>query len=134
MPITQTVSFSGKTYNVELRNKRILLPFTIHLIDFEKKLHPSTNLPKSFKSSVYLTDGRIKQNAIIQMNEPLRYKGYTLYQSSFSQGEKGEITNLAVVKNHGRVFPYISSIVICIGLLIHLLISSSALFITYRNR
>jgi len=56
------------------------------------------------------------------MNEPLRYKGYTFYQASFSQSESGETSILAVVKNYGRLFPYISSIIMSIGLLIHLLI------------
>lgn len=128
MPIVQTFTFKNKTYAIELRNKRTTLPFSIQLIDFEKRLHPSTNLPKSFKSTVFLIDGNIKQKNVIQMNEPLRYKGYTFYQSAFSEGQEGEITNLAVVKNYGRTFPYIASIIISIGLLIHLLITSSQLF------
>ena len=58
------------------------------------------------------------------MNEPLRYKGYTLYQSSFIQGGGKETTVLSVVHNMGRMFPYISSIIICIGIVVHLLIIS----------
>ena len=85
-------------------------------------------LPKSFKSTVYLIDTNIKQKSIIQMNEPLRYMNYTFFQSSFSQDQDGEITNLAVVKNYGRIFPYVSSIIICIGLLIHLLTNATKLF------
>lgn len=134
MPVVQTVTINDKTYEIELRNKRTILPFSIHLVDFEKKLHPSTNLPKSFKSTVFLIDGNIKQKSVIQMNEPLRYKDYTFFQSAFSEGQEGETTNLAVVKNYGRTFPYIASIIICIGLLIHLFITSSNLFKNYNKQ
>lgn len=134
MPVVQTVTVNDKTYEIELRNKRTTLPFSIQLIDFEKKLHPSTNLPKSFKSTVFLIDGNIKQKTVIQMNEPLRYKDYTFFQSAFSEGQEGETTNLAVVKNYGRTFPYVASIIICIGLLIHLFISSSILFKNYNRQ
>ena len=55
------------------------------------------------------------------MNEPLRHKGYTFYQASFIDGELIQTTVLAAVKNYGRLFPYISTIVMCIGLLFHMI-------------
>ena len=55
------------------------------------------------------------------MNEPLRHEGYTFFQASFSQTAQGETSVLAVVQNYGRLFPYISSIIMSLGLLIHLL-------------
>jgi hypothetical protein len=54
------------------------------------------------------------------MNEPLRHKGYTFFQSSFIEGPDSETSVFAVVKNYGRLFPYISSIIMCVGLLFHL--------------
>jgi len=54
------------------------------------------------------------------MNEPLRYKGYTFYQASFSENSQGETTDLAVVKNEGELLPYVSTILITLGLIIHL--------------
>jgi hypothetical protein len=56
------------------------------------------------------------------MNEPLRYKGYTFYQSSFSLRPDGEYSVLSVVRNKGRVFPYLASLLIFAGLLLHLVI------------
>lgn len=128
MPIDQTLQIGGKKYIVELRRKQYELPFQIHLLDFEKKTHAATSMAKSFKSVVRLKEGDLDQRTVIQMNEPLRYKGYTLYQASFIEGLQSETTVLAVVKNVGRLFPYISSIIICIGILIHLLLNSAALF------
>ena len=68
------------------------------------------------------------------MNEPLRYKGYTFFQSSFIEGPEGETTVLAVVKNYGRLFPYISSIIMCIGLLFHLSLKLPELFKKFKER
>lgn len=111
----------GSIYQIEVRHKRYHLPFEIQLQDFDKKMHAGTEQAKSYRSVISLIDGKINQRAVIQMNEPLRYRGYTLYQSSFIENNGQQITVLSVVKNVGRLFPYISSIIICIGLLIHLL-------------
>lgn len=120
MNMPQVITIAEEDYVVALRHERTILPFSIKLLDFEKNVHPGTNMPKSFKSDVVLEDQGIEWQSRIEMNKPLRYKGYTFYQSSYVQGEGEEVTVLAVVKNIGRLFPYISSIVMCIGLLIHL--------------
>ena len=54
------------------------------------------------------------------MNQPLRYKGYSFYQSSYIDANGTEFTVLAVVNNIGRLFPYISTIIIALGILAHL--------------
>lgn len=128
MSIPQTIKAKGRTFVVEIRGKRYPLPFAIKLNDFERKNHAATSMAKSYKADIVLKDGELEQRTVIQMNEPLRYKGHTFYQSSFIQGETDETTILAVVKNIGRPFPYVSSIIICIGLLIHLLVNSGPLF------
>jgi hypothetical protein len=56
------------------------------------------------------------------MNEPMRYRSYTFYQSSFSIRPDGEFSILSVVQNKGRIFPYISSAIIFIGLLTHIIV------------
>jgi len=119
-PISQTVSVNNKDYTIILRRKRTYLPFSIELLDFKKILHPGTDIPKSYSSDINLIENGAVRKILIQMNEPLRHKGYTLFQSSFIEGPNSETTVLAVVKNYGRLFPYISSIIMCIGLLFHL--------------
>ena len=121
MPIKQTVKWKNKTYIVELRPVRTYLPFFIYLINFEKSYYPGTDKPRSYQSSVEIIDQSIKQKRIIKMNQPLRYKGYTFYQSSFIEEKRSESTVLAAVKNRGRAFPYLSSLIICFGLLIHIM-------------
>ena len=85
-------------------------------------MHPGTNIAKSFSSDVNLIENDIPRRTLIKMNEPLRYKGYTFFQASFIDDSEIETTVLAAVKNYGRLFPYISSIIMSVGLLIHLLL------------
>lgn len=100
---------------------RAKLPFSVTLVDFEKKFYPESRIAKSFKSVVIVNDGDLHQERTISMNEPLQYKGYTFYQASFSENSEGETTDLAVVKNEGRLMPYLSTILISFGLIIHLI-------------
>jgi hypothetical protein len=56
------------------------------------------------------------------MNNPLRFKDYTLYQASFAVDQAGRNkSTLAVVKNSAQVMPYISSLLVFAGLLVHFL-------------
>lgn len=120
MPKLQSLVIDGKEYTLKLQNKSVTLPFSVKLNDFQKEFHPDTLISKSFKSLVTISDGKLNTNYTIQMNLPLRYKGFTFYQSSFSENSNGESSELAVVKNSGELIPYISTIIITLGLLIHL--------------
>jgi hypothetical protein len=115
-------SAGGASYRLDLRRARTYVPFEIQLTDFEKQYYPGTDMPRSFKSDIVLVDGDSEWRGVVQMNEPLRYRGYVFYQSSYVDTGEKEATVFAVVKNTGRLFPYISSIVMCIGLLAHMFI------------
>lgn len=63
------------------------LPFKLAVKDFRIE-HYATGQPKSFESDLVLTapelDAPLEQT--IAVNHPLSYKGYTIYQASFSDG------------------------------------------------
>lgn len=63
------------------------LPFTLKLKKFLVDFY-STGMPSRFASQVEVidTEGDKKFDATIEVNEPLRYKGVTVYQSSFDDG------------------------------------------------
>ncbi len=63
------------------------LPFTLKLNKFIVDYY-STGMPSSFKSEVEVTDPETGKSfsQTIEVNEPLRYKGVTVYQSSFDDG------------------------------------------------
>ena len=115
------VDFYGDQLRIMLRPKRTEIPFTIELVNFEEVLHPGTEIAKSYSSEVILNTGELNRDVVISMNEPLRHREYTFFQSAFNRADNAEYSTLAVVKNYGRLFPYISSIVMCIGLLLHLI-------------
>lgn len=119
MPKKQTVLIDSVEHYFELDYEAIALPFQVKLIDFQKKFHQGTMVSKSFKSIVTIIDNKLESQHIIEMNHPLRYKGYTFYQSSFSENSDGESSELTVVKNEAAFIPYISTILIFLGLFIH---------------
>lgn len=97
------------------------LPFTVALDDVRRELYPGTDMPRGYESHVRVKDGTVAWPAVIRMNEPLRYRGYTLYQSNYALMPGGtEATVLSAVRNSGWLFPYIASIVIAAGLILHL--------------
>lgn len=98
------------------------LPFSLTLKDFRKINYAGTNKAKEFESDLTIHDGDLSWPVTISMNQPLRYKGYTFYQSSFEQRPDIDVTILSVVQNKGRAFPYIATLIIFLGLLTHLII------------
>lgn len=63
------------------------LPFSLKLAKFDVEYY-STGMPSSFKSYVEVHDPDTNERfeRVIEVNEPLRYKGVTVYQSSFDDG------------------------------------------------
>jgi ABC-type transport system involved in cytochrome c biogenesis permease subunit len=115
----QPVTVGDKTYLVQLRFKRIYKRYQIHLIDFSHDRHVGTDTPRNFASSIVLTDPsrNVRREAVIRMNQPLRYAGDTIFQSGFRPGDKTTI--LLVVSNPGWLVPYVACVVGAVGMLIH---------------
>lgn len=121
-PRPTAVKIDQNNYFFSLRKKRYLLPFFLELIDFRKRMHPGSDIAKSYESQVIIRTGDFSRKVMISMNKPLRYKDFTIFQSSYFIANNGtESSIFAVVKNSGRLFPYISSLIIFLGLLIHFL-------------
>jgi ABC-type transport system involved in cytochrome c biogenesis permease subunit len=117
-----TLTLAGGTWDLSLRPKRIPLPLRLKLLDFKRTLHEGTAVPKSFESWVELDAGGNRRRALISMNKPLRFRGYTFYQSSYAVDPAGnERSTLAVVRSAGAWLPYAASALMFIGLLLHLL-------------
>lgn len=121
MPKPITLDFKGSRYVITFGKRQKTLPFSLELVDFKKENYPGTSMAKAYSSDLIVQDGPARWPVKIEMNKPLRYKGYTFFQSSFERGENGETTVLSVVKNKGRLFPYIGTLVIALGLLLHIL-------------
>jgi hypothetical protein len=116
------LTLNGERVFLQLRRRNYPLDFSITLRDFVRTLHPGTETPKSFESDVSLNHHGSSRDLKIWMNNPLRYEGYTFFQASFSIDQTGELSTFAVVTNPGRVLPYVSSLMVFGGMLLHFIL------------
>lgn len=115
----QTITVDGKPVTVGLRFTHYYKPFTFNLIKFTFDRYVGTNTPKNYASQIRLIDPETGQDREVKiaMNEPLRYRGETFFQSSFTPDEKGTV--LQVVRNPGWLLPYLACGFVSLGMLIH---------------
>jgi len=112
--------------------RRVALPVRIHLVDFSIKRHPGTTIVRSFDTRLHVKGEAIDREVVVSMNRPFRYKDFTFFQTSYAETGTGETCTLAVVRNPGRLLPYISSIAIVLGLLTHFALKSWLLLRTRK--
>jgi hypothetical protein len=119
----QYVTAGGKAYRVELRPKRVYKPYTVQLIKFTHATFQGTSTPKDFASDVRVTDPEEKEDRTVHiwMNHPLFYRGETFYQAGYLNTSQGAPrgTVLQVVRNPGWVMPYLSCVMVALGMVIH---------------
>jgi hypothetical protein len=117
----QHVHLNGKVYELSMRLRREYKPYSITLLDFTHDKYPGTEIPKNFSSRVRLQNPSRNEDreVLIYMNHPLRYDGYTFYQASFDTDNQGSI--LQVVQNPSRLTPYLSCILVSLGLVVQFL-------------
>ncbi|HEY6006140.1 MAG TPA: cytochrome c biogenesis protein ResB [Anaeromyxobacter sp.] len=119
----QPFTYGGRRYELALRSQRQYLPYSLTLEKFRHDVYPGTDIPKNFSSLVRLRNPGTGEdrNVLIYMNQPLRYDGKAFYQASF--GKNDTLSILQVVSNPGWLLPYVSTVFVTLGLLIHFGIS-----------
>lgn len=122
-------TLGDKTWVVDLRKKTYPAPFTLRLDKFNMELHPGTSMAANYESEVTRIEDGEETAVNIRMNEPLRYHGYTVFQTSWGPegGKPGDrlFSSFAVVKNPADQWPLYACIIIAIGLAIHFLMKLS---------
>lgn len=129
-----TFEADGREYTIMLRNKRAYKPYTVRLKKFEHDKYQGTDIAKDYASTVDVIDhddGSTRE-ARIWMNNPLRYRESSLYQLSVLRGDGGTV--LQVVRNPGRLLPYLACSMVSGGLLIHFGIHLNAFLRRGRRR
>jgi ABC-type transport system involved in cytochrome c biogenesis permease subunit len=115
-----TVPLGDKKYDLSLRFKRIYKPYTLKLDDVKSEKYLGTETARNFSSDVEILDGSGEpRTAHIWMNNPLRYAGETFYQSQVDVDRISgkEQTGLQVVSNTGWMLPYVSCMIVGVGML-----------------
>lgn len=112
------LELDGKNYAMSLRFARDYKPYSLYLKEFRFDRYPGTEIPKNFESNVRIMDpeNNVERDVRIWMNNPLRYRGETYYQASYKPDETGTV--LQVVNNPSWLIPYISCVVVTLGLLL----------------
>lgn len=115
----QSFTHEGHTYLLTMRLRRQYLPYAFTLKQFRHDVYPGTEIPKNFSSLVQVVNPSRNESreALIYMNQPLRYEGKTFYQASF--GKNDTLSVLSVVENPGWLLPYVSCVLVSLGLLVH---------------
>lgn len=92
------------------------LPFSVKLLDFRKIDYPGTEMAAAFESDVELNDPErgISFKKKISMNNPLKHRGYSLFQSSYVPGPV-ETTVLSVRKDPGVPLVYAGFLIVLAG-------------------
>lgn len=113
----QEFTHDGRKWKLTFRTKREYQPFSLTLVKFSHDRYPGTEIPKNFSSRVKIKspDGRDDREALIFMNNPLRYAGLTFYQAGFENNDRTTI--LQVVRNPSWLLPYIACGLMTVGLL-----------------
>ncbi|HEY0967762.1 MAG TPA: cytochrome c biogenesis protein ResB [Opitutaceae bacterium] len=111
----QSFEYLGRTFRLSMRFEREYKPYSLTLLDFSHDRYPGTEIPKNFSSRIQLKtpNGAEDREVLIYMNNPLRHDGMTFYQAAF----EGETTTiLQVVRNPSWLLPYVSCLLMTLGL------------------
>jgi len=117
----EKVQFDDKTIKIGYGNKKIKLPFKIHLDDFVIERYPGSHSPSSFSSYVKLIDeeNNVAKPFHIYMNNILKYKGFRFYQSSYDKDEQGSILSVNY-DTMGTTITYIGYFFLTLGMILSL--------------
>ena len=120
------IVYKGHTQDTFIKKDRQLkeLSFKIYLDDFLIEWHNSNNTApappavKNFKSQItVLEDGREALEKTVEVNRPLKYKGYALYQASYDR-DGFRWSGLDVVKDPGEPFVFAGFILLNAGVIL----------------
>ncbi len=121
-----SVEAAGKTWRLQLRYRREYKPYSVTLNDVRRIDYSASDTPRDYSSYVTFRDTQTnaEQQGRIWMNNPVRYRGETFYQSQYSKvdlgdGKEGEMTGLQVVENAGWLIPYVACVLAFWGMLVH---------------
>ncbi len=115
------VRIGGRRLTATFGPRRIPLPYSLHLDDFEMQTYPGSDNPAAYRSHVRLVDEELGidgQPVLIYMNHPLVHRGSRHYQASYDQDRRGTI--LSVNHDPGTLPTYVGYTLITLGFLISL--------------
>ena len=97
------------------------MPYEVKLVNSYGEFYPGTQRPSHYSSDIIWKDSKgIEKMSSIKMNEPLRHKGFTLYQASWTPPTNGiEYSGFVIVTNPADLWPKICLWISFAGLAFH---------------
>lgn len=117
-----SVSIAGVTYDLGLKFHREVKPYWVQLEDVRRVDYSGTNTARDYSSFIRIVDPETGEDRRerVWMNNPLRFRGETFYQSNYTPLPNGkEMTGIQVVRNSGWLIPYIACSITALGMLAH---------------
>lgn len=110
-------------YVLSLWFQRFYKPYRITVNEVEAKNYPGTTIPRWYSTEFKIKDveTNFEGGQLVKMNDPLRYRNETFYQSGYDLNEETgqETTTLQVVLNRGWMIPYLCCAMVALGLMAH---------------
>lgn len=115
-----SVRLGDRTYELRFEYEQCDLGFTLTLDKFTVGTYPGTGRPRSFESQVRIVDDRTSRElgGVISMNAPLKYGGFTLYQSGYRQAKEGTSSTLSVARDPGMPIVFAGYGLAIIGMIV----------------
>ena len=114
-----TFDLGGDDVRISYGPKRVMVPFSLQLNRFELERYPGSMQPASFSSRVtVLADQKNRFEQTISMNEPLEWKRFTFYQSSYEDAfPRPTVSIFSVNHDPGRALKYLGSLILVVGII-----------------
>lgn len=122
--VFDSIEVGGKDYDIGLKFHREVKPYWVQLEDVRRINYSGTETPRDYSSFIRIIDTETGEDRKerVWMNNPLRYRGETFYQSDYTPLPGGkEMTGIQVVRNSGWLIPYVACSITALGMLAHFL-------------
>ncbi len=131
-----SLAVGDTAYRLGLRFHREVKPYWVKLEDVRRVDYTGSEMVKDFSSFIRIVDTETGEDRKerVWMNNPLRYRGETFYQSNYTPLNNGkEMTGIQVVRNSGWLIPYVACGITALGMLVHFL-GTLTRFLNRRER
>jgi hypothetical protein len=114
----QRFTAAGEEYHLSYGDEVRPLGFNVTLNQFRIGYYPGGERARSYESDIRLTNPATghDQSAIVSMNRPTSYGGYTLYQSSYQRSGDDYATVLSVSRDAGRPVVFLGYAALMLGM------------------
>ncbi len=114
------VTVDGTPYELVYANKVVPLGFALTLDSFKVRYYPGGSRPRSFESQITIDDplGGGTMSRVVSMNSPVKYGGYSFYQSSYREEPDRTISYLSVARDPGLPIVFAGYIGVMVGMVV----------------